>query len=141
MIFWLVLKLRISYRVMISWRILIYCSEIFWRLYFYMVKYLNFHIFFFCLKIFFLCKWQGHSCVTHPLFQKALQWQQTTYSQCRQIIYYLFIIYLFIYLFIIIGHVTCPPSTIQKILIYLFIYLVHINTCVNNPQIVGSNEN
>ncbi len=39
-LFWLVLKLEISYRVMISWRVL---RGLFWRLYFCMVKYLNFH--------------------------------------------------------------------------------------------------
>jgi hypothetical protein len=37
-IFWLVLKLEISYRVMISWRILISCRGFFWRLYFCMMK-------------------------------------------------------------------------------------------------------
>jgi hypothetical protein len=51
------------------------------------------------------------------IFHKALQWQQTTYSRCRGIII------LYYYLFIIIEHITCPPSTIQKILIY--IYLVY----------------
>jgi len=42
-IFWLVLKLEISYKVIISWRILISCRGFFWRLYFCMVKYLSFH--------------------------------------------------------------------------------------------------
>ncbi len=43
-IFWLVLQLEIScYRVMISWRILASFRRCFWRLYFCMVKYLNFH--------------------------------------------------------------------------------------------------
>ncbi len=36
------LKLEISYKVLISWRILVYFKRIFWRLYF-LVKYLNFH--------------------------------------------------------------------------------------------------
>jgi hypothetical protein len=56
MIFWLVLKLEISYnRVIISWRI-------FWRLYFCMVKYSCLHKSSFALGYFFA----GHS-VTHPL--------------------------------------------------------------------------
>jgi hypothetical protein len=48
-LFWLVLKLEISYRVMISWRIL---RGLFWRLYFCMVKYLNFHNSSFALRYF-----------------------------------------------------------------------------------------
>ncbi len=48
MIFQLVLKLKISYRVnMISWRI-------YWRLYFCMVKYLNFHNSSFALRYFLM---------------------------------------------------------------------------------------
>ncbi len=43
MIFWLELKLEISYRVIISWRILVSFRGFFWRLYFCMVKYLSFH--------------------------------------------------------------------------------------------------
>ncbi len=43
MIFWLVLKLEISHKVIISWRILVYSRGFFWRLYFCMVKYLSFH--------------------------------------------------------------------------------------------------
>jgi hypothetical protein len=44
MIFWLVLNLEISYRVnMISWRVLLSLRGFLWRLYFCMVKYLNFH--------------------------------------------------------------------------------------------------
>ncbi len=43
MIFWLVLKLEISYRVTISWRIFGFFERIFWRLYFCMMKYLSFH--------------------------------------------------------------------------------------------------
>jgi hypothetical protein len=41
MIFWLVLKLEISCRVIISWRILV-LLEVFWRLYFCVVKYFEF---------------------------------------------------------------------------------------------------
>jgi hypothetical protein len=41
----------------------------FWNLYFCMVKYLSFHNSFFCLKILYNVKWQGHS-VTHPLFKE-----------------------------------------------------------------------
>jgi hypothetical protein len=52
MTFWLVLKLEISYRVMISWSILVYFRGIFWRLYFCMVKCLSFH-YSFALKILF----------------------------------------------------------------------------------------
>jgi hypothetical protein len=40
MIFWFVLKLEISFRVIMSWRILVFFREFFWRLYFCMVKYL-----------------------------------------------------------------------------------------------------
>ncbi len=43
MIFWLVLKLEITYRVMRSWSILVSFRGFFWRLYFCMVKHLNFH--------------------------------------------------------------------------------------------------
>ncbi len=53
MIFWLVLKLEISYRVMISWRILVSFRGFFWRLYFRMGKYLNFHNSSSCLQILF----------------------------------------------------------------------------------------
>jgi hypothetical protein len=42
MIFWLVLKLEISSRIMISWRILVSFRGLFWRLYFCMVKYFSF---------------------------------------------------------------------------------------------------
>jgi hypothetical protein len=48
----LVLKFEISYRVMMSWRILVPLEDFSSRLYFCMVKYLNFH-FFFCIKILF----------------------------------------------------------------------------------------
>jgi hypothetical protein len=54
MIFWLVLKFEIIYRVMISWRILVsLLGDFFWRSYFCMVKYLNFHNFSFVLRYFF----------------------------------------------------------------------------------------
>jgi hypothetical protein len=53
MVFWLVLKLEISYKVIISWRILVSLFRgIFWRLCFCMVKYLSIHNSSFCLKIF-----------------------------------------------------------------------------------------
>jgi hypothetical protein len=51
-IFWLVLKLEIIYRVMISWKILVSFTTFFWRLHFCMVKYLNSQKKI-CLKIFF----------------------------------------------------------------------------------------
>jgi hypothetical protein len=55
MIFWLVLKLEISYnRVMISYRILVSCRKCFWRLYFCMVKYLRFHNSSFDLRYFLM---------------------------------------------------------------------------------------
>jgi len=41
--FWLVLKLEISYRVVIFWRILVYFREFFEDYIFAMVKYLSFH--------------------------------------------------------------------------------------------------
>jgi hypothetical protein len=43
MIFWLVLKLEITYRVIITWPILVSSGGLFWRLYFCMLKYLSFH--------------------------------------------------------------------------------------------------
>jgi hypothetical protein len=43
MIFWLVLEVEISFRVILSWRILVSCRGFSWRLYFHTVKYLNFH--------------------------------------------------------------------------------------------------
>jgi len=51
-IVWLVLKFKISYRVIISWMILVSFRGFFWRLYFCMVKYLNLHNFSFALKYF-----------------------------------------------------------------------------------------
>jgi len=56
MIFWLVLKLEISYNiVIISWRFFLvsFRGFVFWRLYFCMVKYLSFHHSSLCLKILF----------------------------------------------------------------------------------------
>jgi hypothetical protein len=52
LIFWLVLNLEISYKVRISWTVLVSFRGFFWRLYFCMVKYLNFHNFSFALKYF-----------------------------------------------------------------------------------------
>ncbi len=43
MTFWPVLKLEISYRVMICWRTLVSFRGTFWRFYFCMVEYLSFH--------------------------------------------------------------------------------------------------
>jgi hypothetical protein len=66
MIFWLVLKLEISYRVKISWRILVCFKGFFWRLYF-----CRWNIRIFIILLLFedtlWCKLQGHS-GTHPLF-------------------------------------------------------------------------
>jgi hypothetical protein len=64
MIFWLVLKLGISYyRVIIFLKEFSFFLEDFYflrLLYFRMLKYLIFHNSAFCLKIRFICKWQGH---------------------------------------------------------------------------------
>jgi len=74
MTFWLVLKLEISYRVMIFWRILVFFlgRGFFWRLYFCMVQYLSFRNPSFCLKIILKRKnkekWQGHNVIHPPLF-------------------------------------------------------------------------
>jgi hypothetical protein len=54
MIFWLVLKLEISYRVIISWRILVSFRGNFLRLYFCMMKYLTFHNSCFALRSFLM---------------------------------------------------------------------------------------
>jgi len=65
MIFWLVLKLEISYnRVIISWRILVFFRGFFWRLYFCMVKYLSFHNSSFAFNIHFNVN--GKATVWHP---------------------------------------------------------------------------
>ncbi len=67
MIFWLVLKLEISYnRVMISWRILVSFRGFFED---YIFAWWNIWVSIILLLPYdkFKCKWQGHS-VTHPLF-------------------------------------------------------------------------
>jgi hypothetical protein len=71
MIFWLVLKRKISNRGMISWTILVFCRGFFWRLYFCMVKYLNFYNSFFCLKILFNVN--GKATVWHTSCWSVLQ--------------------------------------------------------------------
>jgi hypothetical protein len=71
--FWLVLKLEISYRVMISWRILVSCFVNFIFLH---VEIFEFPLFFFCLQILFNGNWQGHS-VTHPLYLVCYQGEGT----------------------------------------------------------------
>jgi hypothetical protein len=55
MIFWLVLKLEISYRVVISWKILVSFRGFFEDYYYYfcMVKYLSFHNSSFSVRYFF----------------------------------------------------------------------------------------
>jgi hypothetical protein len=66
MIFWLVLKLEISFRVITSWRILVSFRVFFedyifawWNIWVSIILLLHYDT--------FKCKWQGHS-VTHPLF-------------------------------------------------------------------------
>ncbi len=66
MIFWLVLKLEISCRVIISWRILVFLEDLFEDHIFCMVKYLSFSIILHLPYDPFQCKWQGHT-GTHPL--------------------------------------------------------------------------
>jgi hypothetical protein len=51
MIFWLVLKLEISYRVMISWRLLVSFRGFFFKIIFLRGEIFRFWSFFFCLKI------------------------------------------------------------------------------------------
>jgi hypothetical protein len=51
--FGLVSKLEIGYRVIISWRILVSYRGFFWRLYFRIVKYMNFHNSSFALRYLF----------------------------------------------------------------------------------------
>ncbi len=53
MIFWLVLKLEISYRVMISGRILVSFGGFFFKIIFLYGEIFEFSLFFFCLKILF----------------------------------------------------------------------------------------
>ncbi len=55
MIFWLMLKLEIKYRVIISWKIFVSFRGFFGRLYFCMVKYLSFHNSSFALRCFLVC--------------------------------------------------------------------------------------
>jgi hypothetical protein len=57
------LKLEISCRVMVFWRILVSFEECFWRLCFCMVKYLNFQNSSFCLKT--LLNVNGNATVWH----------------------------------------------------------------------------
>jgi len=54
MMFWLVLKLEISYRVLISWRILVSFRGFFEDYIFALVKYLSFHNSSFALKYFLM---------------------------------------------------------------------------------------
>ncbi len=64
------IKLEISYnRVMISWRILVYFRGFFWRLYFCLVKYLNFHNSSFALRYLLFFNVNGKATVWHtPCF-------------------------------------------------------------------------
>jgi hypothetical protein len=55
MIFWLVLKFDISYRIMMSQRIFVFFSKNILRLHIHMVKYLSFHNYFFALRYVFRC--------------------------------------------------------------------------------------
>ncbi len=66
MIFWLVLKLEICCRVMISWKILVSFSGFFFEDYIFAWwnKYLNFHNSSFALKILLKCKWRRPQCHT-----------------------------------------------------------------------------
>jgi hypothetical protein len=73
MIFWLVLKLGISYRVIISWRILVYLRGFFEDYIFAMVKYVSFHNSFFCLKIRFNVNGKASMCHT-PCFYVGIIW-------------------------------------------------------------------
>jgi len=71
-----VLKLEISVKFIVSWKILVSFRGVFWRwIYFCMVKYLSFHNSSFALRYSFWCKWQGHN-LTHPL----LNFGFTTYN-------------------------------------------------------------
>jgi hypothetical protein len=69
MIFWLVLKVEISYTVMTSWRILVSFRGYFLKIIFlHWWNILKFHYSFFASRCFLIqFKWQGHS-VAHPLF-------------------------------------------------------------------------
>jgi len=71
--FWLVLKLEINYRVMISWRILVSLwGFYFLRLYFRMVKYLNFHNYSFALRYFLKVNGKATQCDTPLVFNTKL---------------------------------------------------------------------
>jgi len=72
MIFWVVLKLEINYRVIISWRILVSFRGFFGKLCFCMMKYLSFHNPSFAFR----CKWHGHVWYT-PCFW---WWVQNAHS-------------------------------------------------------------
>jgi hypothetical protein len=76
MIFWLMLKVEISYKVVISWRILVSFRGFFWRfgIFFCMLKYLSFHNSSFALRYFLKCKWQGHTQCDTPL---VMNWVRT----------------------------------------------------------------
>jgi hypothetical protein len=65
MIFWLVLKLEISYRFMISWGVLVSFRG-FFEDYIFAWPNIWVSIILLLLEDTFQCKWQGHS-VTHPL--------------------------------------------------------------------------
>jgi hypothetical protein len=71
MVFWLVLKLEISYRVTISWRILVSSRGFFLKIIFLLGEIFKFPSFFFCLKILFNVN--GKATVWHnPLFHSSL---------------------------------------------------------------------
>jgi len=76
MIFWLLLKLEISYRIMISWRMVSF-RGVLWRLHFCMVKYLNFHNSTFALKIHFNVL-NGKATVWHTPLVLELAWMPHT---------------------------------------------------------------
>jgi hypothetical protein len=59
MIFWLVLKLEISYRIIIISRRILVSFRGFFEVFFFHVE--IFHNSSFCLQILFYCKWQGHT--------------------------------------------------------------------------------
>jgi hypothetical protein len=73
MIFWLVLKLEISYWVVISWTILVSISGFFWRFYFHMVKYLNFDNSSFAFEILFNVN--GKATVWHTPRYPSSRWE------------------------------------------------------------------
>ncbi len=70
MIFWLMLKLEINYRIIISWKILVSFRGFFEDYIFawWIIWILIIHLF-----PYDICKWQGHN-VTHPLFFEK-KWQ------------------------------------------------------------------